>query len=323
MSFCLFFAGGCLFPSHFFLSELSADTISLKNGKDLKGLVVEQHADRIILSTEKGEIPILRSGIKNIQYDEPEQNFIQLGKAYEAENQWAPALAYYEKAAEINPNFEEAKVAALGARNRLWAASTEGPRNEIEKQQLIYDAWGQGKAVEQLIKKQAVRETQALKEGLGLELEKNGDWVRVAAVAAKKPAAEASLKKNDRLVSVDGGSLRFLSADAVKTTLLFPRYSNFTLEFERDCFLHKKPGRARLKDLGFNLKLEYRGLIVESVKPGSAAEDAGLKEGDLLVRVGQQATRYMPMKKAVQWIEVASQDRGILTVRRNALMTRR
>ena len=87
--------------SLFFCPPLLADTIVLKNNKNLKGLVVESHADRIILSTENGEVPILLKGIKNIQYDSPEQSFMQMGQVYQSEGKYGEALAFYEKAVEL------------------------------------------------------------------------------------------------------------------------------------------------------------------------------------------------------------------------------
>ncbi len=315
--------GGCLLPSLFFCSNLLADTITLKNGKDLKGLVVEQHADRIILSTDKGEIPILSKGIRNIQYDEAEQNFMKIGKAYEAEGKLGEALAYYAKAVEINPNFEEAKKAAIGVRNRFWSQALEGPRNEIEKKQLIYDAWGQGRPMDELIRKQELKQAAALREGLGVSLEKKGDWIRFDFVDSKKAAAVAGLRKNDRLVSIDGRSLRYLSEEVVRKDLLLPRFSNFTLEFERDCFVHKETSAARIRDLGFKLKLEYQGLLVQSVQGNGRVWEAGLRDGDLLTHVDGTATRYMPLKKVVQLIENSKEDRIVFTIRRQALLARR
>ncbi len=323
-AFFILFAstGGCLFTPFFIMPMAEADTIILKNGKDLKGLVVEKHVDRIILSTEKGEIPILLSGIKDIQYDTPEQNFFKVGKAYEAENKLGQALAFYEKALEENPNFEEAKVAALGVRNRFWANSTEGPVDEVEKQQAVYDAWQRGSSAEDVIKKKEKEQTSLLKERLGLTIEKKGDWVRIANLDSKKAVALAGLKRNDRLVSVDGDSLRYLNLEAVAKYLLVPRYSNFNLEFDRDCLVVKESALKSMKDMGFQLKLKYQGLIISSVKDQSAASAAGLKDEDLLTHVNASPTRYMPMKDAVRLIEDPKQQKIILTIRRSALLAR-
>ena len=55
------------------------DTIRLKDGSELKGVIVEEFTDRVTLNTESGERQLLTSEIDNILYDTPEQNFIRLG----------------------------------------------------------------------------------------------------------------------------------------------------------------------------------------------------------------------------------------------------
>jgi hypothetical protein len=41
-----------------------ADTVYVKDGKELKGIVVEDFKDRIIFSTADGEITVMKSDIK-------------------------------------------------------------------------------------------------------------------------------------------------------------------------------------------------------------------------------------------------------------------
>ncbi len=298
-----------------------ADTILLKNGKQLKGLVVEQYADRIILSTEKGEIPILKKRIKDTQFDSPEQNFMQAGKAYESAGRLGEALAYYQKAAEANPDYPEAQKAAVGVRNRFWALSTEGPRGEIENKQLIYDAWARGEAADEVIRKKGDDQAHALRDRLGVSLEKKGDWLFLSAVDSKKPASAAGLKRYDRLVALDGESLRYLGAEVIRPKLLEPRYSNFTLEVARDIFIHKN-GKAALSQLGLRLKMEYQGLVVSGVTAGSPAAGDGLREGDLVTHLNGEDIRYTPLAKVVKAIESSAEDRVVFTVRRSALLSR-
>jgi len=298
----------------------------MKNGKELKGLVVEKHFDRVILSTEAGEVHVLLAEIDHIQYDDPEQNFLEAGKSFEENGKLVEALAYYEKAADLNPDFEEAKSAAVGVRSRLWAKVTEGPRGEMEKQQLLYDQWGQGAATSDSPEGREAafrKRRQALNEGLGLSLQKEGDWVELDSVNSKKPAALAGLKKYDRLVAIDGKSLRYLGVDSVSHDLLEPRFANFTLDFERNCSFLGKQGVSSLKKLGLKLKLEYQGIMVEEVVSKSAADQAGLKEQDLLTQIDGTATRYMPLKKVIAIIENSPESRATLTIRRHALLSRK
>lgn len=314
--------GGCLAPS-FFVSPALADTVHFKNRNELKGLVVEKHADRIILSTEEGEVPVMLKDIAKIDYDDPAQNFVELGKKSEAENKLGVALAYFEKAVELNPNHEEAKRAALSVRNRFWASNNERPLSEVEKQQVLYDSWGSGRPIEEVTRGRSDEQASALKEGLGLTLEKKGDWVRLANVDSKKDGAAAGLKKNDRLVAIDSQSLRYLSVPVVASKLLAPRLTNCTLEIERDVYVRVPEGDSSLRALGFKLKLEYRGLFVHRVKEDGPAERAGLRDKDLVVRVGDVATRYTPIKKVVALIQNTDEDGVPMTVRRTTLVTRK
>lgn len=320
-AFLPFLMAGCLGYLAFFVSYASADTILLKNNKILKGLVVEQHADRIILSTEKGEIPILLTGVKEVQYSDPEQSYYQLGKSYESQNKLAEALAYYEKAIQTSPDFEEARTAAAGVRNRYWAESTEGPRDEVEKQQMIYESWKSGRTMKDLSDSKVERGKDLLKERLGLVVEKSGDWVHVFGVSPKKDADIAGLKKSDRLVAMDGASLRYLDPMAVTTRMLKPRYSSFTLEFERDVWLKKQKGDSGLS--GLKLALKYQGVVVEAVEESSAADQAGIREQDLLVQIKGQSTRYTPLGTITKILSNPSGEKIPCTIRRSVILTRR
>jgi predicted metalloprotease with PDZ domain len=288
-----------------------------KNGEEMKGLVVEEHADRVIVSTVDGEVPVMRTDIADIKYDTPEQNFMSIGKKYEADGKLGEALSYYEKASEANPDFEDAKKAAIAVRSRFWATETEGPRGEIERQQALQDGLKPNAA--------SPSESQAaqLKDALGIVLEKKNDWVRIGNIDPKGKAAQAGLKKNDRLATVDGNSQRYLGLEAVRKNLLVPAYSNFILEFDRDVFIHKADDAALdLDAIGLKLKLEYAGLVVESVKEGGLADKAGIKEGDLLTHVNGAATRYLPYNKVVKLVRGTRGPKIAFTVRRSAHLTR-
>ena len=295
----------------------------MKDGSEVKGLVVEQHEDRVILNTEKGEVPVLREKIQNILFDDPEQSFMQMGEKYEQSEQWGEALGYYEKALQLNPNFEDAKKASVRVRNHFWSKAAAGPSNEIEKRQAMYDAWDKNVSAEENFKHQSLSSIRMLREGLGVSLGKKDDWVLLTEVVPKKDAAVAGLKKNDRLVGIDGKSLRYLNADVVRQMFLSPHYSSFTLEYERDCVLRKTGFERDLAELGMQVKLDYAGTLVQKVKRQSPADRAGLKPGDLLVSAGGTAMRYLPLKKLLSVIVAGPADSSVLSVRRSVILTRK
>ncbi len=320
----IFFITGNFFLFMLFCPQLYADTLILKNGKYLKGLVVEEHEDRIILSTENGEIPILRRGIEKIDFDDPSQNFVQLGRAYESKQRWGEALGYYEKALELKPDMDEAKKAVVRIRNNFWAKSSAGPVNEIEKKQELYETWGRGAFSESRNKVKAEQKaTRTLEENLGIRLIKKGDWVRLSEVSSKKDAALAGLRRDDHLVAVDGNSLRYLNVDVVAEKMTTPRFSSFTLEYDRETHLRKNGSEKDFKKFGFQLKLDSEGVVVESVRTPSAASKAGLREGDLLVEVDGTSMRYLPLNKLMDLIQKNKASEAIFVVRRSALLARR
>ncbi len=317
-----FSMGGCLLPSLFFCSLIFADTIWLKNGKQLKGLVVEKHEDRVILSTEKGEMPVPKRGIKKIDYDDPEQNFMQVGLQYEEKKRWGEALAYYEKALEINPDFEDARKASVRVRNQFWAQSAVGPIDEIERRQALYDSLGKTGSKSQKPRKVSPALSASLKENFGIVLERKADWVHISEIAPKKDASLAGLKRGDRLIAIDGVSLRYLNTDVVQSKFLSPMHSSFTLEYERDCILKTMGMEKNLAELGLVLELANEGIVVLDVKEKSAAALSGLKADDLLVKVNSVSTRYMPIKKIMAEIKKNPLE-AVFSVRRSALLTRR
>lgn len=295
----------------------------MKTGEILKGLVVEEHEDRLIMSTEKGEVPVLRIGIKDVEYDDPAQNFLQAGRAYEEKKRWGEALAYYEKALQLSPELDDAKKASVRVRNLFWAQTATGPVAEVERRQALYETWDKGRFTE---KNSAIGKTppQRVAEGLGVKLAQKDDWVYLSEVNQKKDAARAGLKVGDRLVAIDGDSLRYLSAEAVHVKLISPRYSSFTLEYDRDCRMMKSGFEKETRDLGFELKLESQGIRVANILSGSAAARAGLKIGDLLVGMDGGTTRYLPLKKFMAAFQKNQANTyTILTVRRSVLLARR
>ena len=316
-------AGGCLLPSLFFCQWSSADTMFLRNGDQMKGLIVEQHADRVVLSTENGEVPVLLARVKNIEYDEPERNFLEVGRNYETAGKWGEALAYYEKAIEFNPKFDEAKKASAGVKNRFWSVTEKAVRSEIDKMQMIYgkenrlsvpDA-DEDEAQDRL----RLAQLETLENEWGVRLTEEADWIVCSQASASKKAALSGLQKGDRLVSMDGESLRYLNADAVAQKFLDSTRSHFTLEVERDFNLPFSEA-----DPGMKLNLEYQGVVIKKLKEDSPATAAGLKEKDLLFRVGDVSTRYMPLSDVSKLVK-GSAKKGplILKVRRFLLLSKK
>ena len=111
-----------------------ADTVFLKNGQEIKGIVVEEYIDRIKFSTMDGEIEILKSDIKDILYDLRVQNLIKLGDFHKQKGNLARAYIYYRKAYHTDPSFEPAKTRYLQLRSIMLKRPYEQLENQIERE---------------------------------------------------------------------------------------------------------------------------------------------------------------------------------------------
>lgn len=281
-------------------SFAAADTIVLKSGEQLKGLVVEEHEDRVILSTADGEMPVMRKEIVKVEFDDPSYTLLSMGRQLERGKKLGEALSYYEKAIQLNPSLEEAKRASIGVRSKMWAGFTEGPTSEVEKQQEIQDAWRADTTIEEQAKKDDEEDESVLWKRMGIELVQDGDFVRVEDVRVGGYAHQAGVRRSDAIHAIDGRSMRYIQKRAVIQDLLNPRYASMTLEVRRQIVFPAKVGKTDLKNLGMDVKQDYNGAVIGRVKSGGPAARYGLKAGDRLIRVGAENTRYMPVQKISQ-----------------------
>ena len=178
-----------------------------------------------------------------------------------------------------------------------------------------------------------LRERDGVKAGDLLQVTRAGEIVGTLVVSDVKAWGSwakpedvtklGDLQKGDRLVSMEGKSLRYLTADVVRQKCLFPRYSNFTLEYERDCSLPKTGLEKFLVEFGFEVKLEAQGVVIQTVLPDSDADQAGLQAGDLLVSANGKSLRYLPLKKLLDVVLEGPGDHSVMSVRRFVLLPRK
>jgi tetratricopeptide (TPR) repeat protein len=279
---------------------VSSDSIQLKNGEQLRGLVVEEHEDRVILSTADGEVQVLRKTIAKTEFDDPSYTLLSLGRQLERNKKLGEALSYYEKAIQLNPELTEAKAAAVGVRSKMWAGFTEGPTNEIVKQQEIQDAWRSDTTIEEQAMRGQVEDESLLWKRMGLRLALEGDFVLVSDTRVGGYAHQVGVRSGDVIYAVDGSSMRYIQKPAVLRDLLNPRYASMSLEIRRKLTYSQKIPRTDLKKIGLSLKQEYVGVMVKSVKRGSPSDALGIKNGDRLIRVADENTRYLPLNNIGQ-----------------------
>jgi hypothetical protein len=258
----------------FFLvaSAAYADVIYDHSGGTLKGLVVEEHADRIVLSAEQGEQTVFRSQIEEVFYAEPERNYLYLGGQALESGDFGAARGFFQKALQINSVFSEAADAIERAA-------------DLEKKQ---DWVSQGLDL-----------LQALEKQWGITLAQGKELAVVQEVRPGSLAERSGLAAGDGLVAAWNVSLAFIPAGAVARELIGPPGSISKLTIQRAVEL---PAGGRLE---MKLSMERLGLT-------AAGEAPGLLPGDRIISIGGKPTRYMPLGDARGMIQSAKEGVELL-----------
>jgi len=297
-----------------------ADTVVMKSGEQVKGVVVEDYNDRIILSTVDGEREIMRDNIERVIYDLEEQNFASLADYYQDRGLYKKAHYYYNKALEINPDYKKARdglgyveVYLQHTGRRLKLQQLNRRNEEIE--------WLRkgGSTVN------AYDDESGVKKELGLILkEVNGRYV-VSSMVANSPAKRAGIRRKDILVTAWGRALTYMEPTEVEKKLLTPGVMDVHVSIERAYFVNLEvTGDKYSSILGAKLDFsDMEGLIFTEVYPGGPAEKIGIKEKDAVVSLQGQSTRYMPFKEVERIVTSRKGDSLSVRIRRDMVIWRK
>jgi membrane-associated protease RseP (regulator of RpoE activity) len=273
------------------------DVVYFKSGKILKGLMVEEHRDRIIFSMEEGEKEIVREEIDEVFFDDPEWNYLYLGNQAADEGEYRLALSLLQRAVRLKPGFQQAED-SIRWLDDLQAKLKMSPEELDRPVRLLEKNWG-------------------------LKIRTAQDLPLVKKVKRESFAAKTGLKKGDRLVAVWGRSLRFLELAESAEALVGPSGTEVKLTVERKVRLQPKGEQGTGAWPGVNLSMESMGLSVQKLDADGVARTSGLLEGDRVVAIGDRATRYLPLREAKQLIQEHSKEPLTLVIHRDLIFNRR
>lgn len=298
-----------------------ADTVFMNDGDKLKGLIVDEYVDRITLSTVDGEKDIFRKDISRIEYDTPEQNFMQLGRAYEDRGWYDKAAFYYKKAMESSPGYGEAREAYIAAHSKLWRQEEKATHREVERQNVVAD-WRKNRNRNEIATPRD--KDLLLQDTLGISLIEKDGIFSIDKVLPDSSAHNAGIKKEDILAGIWGRLIRYSKMEDIVEELLGPKYSEVRIIIERKIAARiNEEGSDIYKTFGLVLGFEYEGLTVKDVIEGSKAQSEGFEKGDLVVTINNNATRYLPLDSVIALINSAESDKEmIFNVRRNINLRR-
>lgn len=293
-----------------------ADTVIMKDRESVKGVVVEEYQDRIVLSTIDGEKSFLRENIGQIVYDLEEQNLANMGDFYSQRGMYKTANHYYEEALKINPNYKKAQDGIVFSETYLKQTVGALKRGDIQKKNQAKQ-WQEG-----IEDTSGNSEAYKVKKALGIEIENvNGRFV-ITSVLTGSSAAVGGLNEGDIILAVWGRAISYMDTGEAMRVLLGGEVLEVRLLIERSIVLDLKETSGNYTALT-GLKLgfsEMEGMTVEEVSKGSASDKAGIEKGDILVKVQDEDTRYMSIREVENIIKANTGKRISLTIERNAIV---
>ena len=228
--------------------------------------MIEEHRDRIVVSTEAGEWTILRKDIQEVFYDDPERNYLFIGNEALGEENFSLAQMFFRRALQIKPEFIEAQ----NALNRLADVKKKSDSRETYPDPVS-----------------------ALNSRWGITLESKKEFCAVQSVKPGSAAEKGGIAAGDSVVAVWGYSAAFVAPQDLAAMLLGPAGTPVRLTIARSAALSQAD--KKLSWSGMTLDMKPQGLTVIQVDPKSAAENAGLLPMDRIVEIDGFSTRYMPL----------------------------
>lgn len=280
-----------------------ADTVILKDDRRIKGLILDEYKDRIVLSTASGEKTIFKSDIRYAVYDDEERALLQTGREQFKRMQYIKAYYTYEKALELNPDLEDARQKLDFLRSYVETKTRYDVLDTVRTKNELYG----GAAGKTLVNE--------VREELGMVLGTDGKYVFIDEIVSNISGEDPPpYKEGDRIISVWGEMAAHMSVDEVAEMLLRPGEIRFVVERtalpELSAF---NPITAILtlstyrNIAGADLKLAKKGVIADRVFSDGPFSRAGIRAKDLLCRIGGSNTRYMPLRDV---IDVIISNRG-------------
>jgi C-terminal processing protease CtpA/Prc len=302
---------------------LSADTVYLNDGGEIKGIVVENYHSWIVLSTFEGEKEIEKTEIKDIIYDRREQNLIKLGDYHQEKGNTTKAYSYYKKAYELNPGHKEARDKYVYTRSVLVRGPDRQFKSDMDRKRALFKE--AGKVYDPIIRDKILTPEARLKESTGLVIFLDEHMPRISTIMPFSAAEKSGLKQGDVIFSLWGKLTGYLDLDSIIGMMIYSQSPEIILSVKRRIALaHLKSQGSSLSHIGISIDLQEDGLVVKDIRNGSDAALCGLLQGDIVTDINDQSTRYMPLKTAIAKIEEAFASNNLqLDILRNTSLWRK
>lgn len=255
-----------------------ADSVILKKGHyELKGFIVDNFCDRIVISTFKGEKVVKKYEIESLTFDDKDRDFVF-------------------KAQELLEEDELNEKRLDTARNLFQDALTINSNNQEAES-------GLSRVIDEKIK---------LKNPavgfLGMTLASEGDLVKVTNITPRSPAGMSGIKAGDIFFSIWDKKIRFDEVTSIVKLLSGPPETSISIAIEREIPIgYRSKASHNLKGA---LLLTNKGIF-----PRFNEIEGGLP-ADKVVSICGDNTRFIT-KDYLSWLSDEYRDKNIvITIRR-------
>jgi len=267
-----------------------ADTLSLRNGDEIKGLVLRDYKDRVVVSTADGEKTLMKKDLCSVSYDSEANALYKEAGNYEKKREYIKAYHTYEKALELDPEMELARDRMIYLNNFI------GKKFKHDFFDKVYRNMGQDEPGP------GVKLSDKVFDELGIQLKPGQEFVEVGMV--REDAGKfsgASLRVDDKIIAVWGRMAAYMDSEEVSAMLLEPGEIKMTVERKYAVTVPERTGfpfyplrTDTLRRLGGEVVLKKTGFIVNNVVSGTEFCNAGIRKGDIICNINGMDVKYTP-----------------------------
>ncbi len=315
-----------ILPVFFLLlcGALYADTLYLRDGQEIRGVIVEDYHDRVVLSTEKNSVCYLKDNIERINYDTPEINLVKLGEVYKDKGDYKTALYYYDAAYKLNPNMKEAQDGTLLVNKMIYQENDMNLEKEVRLRQDTEEKMGLVTA--QATALPSVDKAAQLQGRAGLSIKVVSSEIVVDRVMKNSPAGEAGIKEGDIIISIWGKLIRYMQLTDIYAAFLDSGVNELKIVIARPVTLALKKNHifSGAEDMiGGKIRIIFEGLNVDSIVEGGPLDQAGVLKGDMVTAIEDISTRYMPLESFYKLIEETKTELLTFEIQRELIVWKR
>lgn len=285
-----------------------ADTIILKDGRRIEGLILSEQRDCYIVKIKIGTTKVDKATIEKIDRLTSEENLVNFGNKYLESKNYDSAIEQYKKALEINPEYKPAKDAII---------KTEKMRKELEE-----------KLLAELEKRKAELkgEKDLVEKRFGFRMDAANDLLRIISVNADSGAEAAGLRRNDQIIQINNKPAKGGSIEKIIGYLAKGENGSYNFLIQRQISLtRKKIDYQKRVFVGVGIFLDAAGsdLMVNSVIAGGPADLAGLRPGDRVISINGKPTAGLSINDAAGLMGGTELSVATLVIQRSVEIERR